>query len=72
MCVCVCVCVCPCRYLHACVGVVYRADLYTIFWLKGDIVGQVLGPIDSVCVCLCGCLHACVCVVYRADLYTIF
>ena len=37
----------------ACVRVVYRADLYTVFGHKADIVGQVLGP--SVCVCM----HAC-------------
>ena len=38
--------------------VVYRADLYTIFRPKEDIVGQVLSP----CVCVCACMRACVCV----------
>ena len=28
-----------------CVCVVYRADLYTVFRPKADIVGQVLGPV---------------------------
>ena len=41
--------------------VVYRADLYTVFGPKTDIVGQVLGP--RLCVCS---------VVYRADLYIVF
>ena len=50
--------------------VVYSADLHTIFGLKADIVGQVLGP--RLCVCVHRCLHSCVRVVYRADLYTIF
>ena len=49
---------------------VYRADLYTVFWPKGNIVTQVLG--HRLCVCVCRCLHACVHVVYRADLYTVF
>ena len=40
-------CMCVCRCVHACVCVVYRADLYTIPGL-GDIAGQVLGL--SVCV----------------------
>ena len=31
LCVCVCVCVCEC--LHACVCVLYRADLYTLLGL---------------------------------------
>ena len=30
LCVCVCLCVCVSECLHACVCVVYRADLYTI------------------------------------------
>ena len=30
VCVCVCVCMCVCEWLHACVCVVYRADLYTV------------------------------------------
>ena len=63
--VCVCVCMCECRCLHACVHVVYRADLYTIF--GANIVGQVLGPSVCVWVCVCGCVWvyvrvcACVC-----------
>ena len=56
----------------ACVHVVYRADLYTVFGPKADIVGQVHGLCVCMCVCECRCLHACVRVVYRTDLYTIF
>ena len=37
-------CVFVCACLHACVRVVYRADLYTIFEPKADIGDQVLGP----------------------------
>ena len=33
LCVCVCVCVCLCECLHACVCVVYRANLYTVLGL---------------------------------------
>ena len=50
--------------------VVYRADLYTIFGPKADIVGQVFSP--RLCVCVGACMLACVRVVYRADLYTVF
>ena len=46
-------CVCVCRCLHACVQVVYRADLYTVFRPKADIVDQVVGPR------LCVCVHTC-------------
>ena len=56
----------------ACVHVVYRADFYTVFGPKADIVDQVLSPRLCVCVCVCRYLHACVRVVYRADLYTVF
>ena len=56
--------------VHACMCVVYRADLYTLFRPKADIVVQVLGP--RLCVCVCRCLHACIRVLYRTDLYTIF
>ena len=52
------VCVCLCGCLHACVCVVYSADLYTVFGSKVDIVGQVLAP--SGCVCVCVFVHACV------------
>ena len=51
-------CVCVCRCLHACTRVVYRADLYTVFRPKADILGQVLEP------------TLCVWMVYSADLYT--
>ena len=60
-----------CRYrcLHACVCLVYRADMHnewglkkTLWWVR-----------SSVCVCVCEreYLHICVCVLYRADLYTV-
>ena len=51
-------CVCVCRCLHACLCVVYRADVYTVFGPKADIVGQVLG--HRLCVCVHVCMHACV------------
>ena len=40
----------------ACLRVVYRADLYTVFGPKADIGGQVLDPR------LCACVRACMCV----------
>ena len=40
--------------------VVYRADLYTVFGPKADIVGQGLGPRFCVCVCVGACMLACV------------
>ena len=45
-----CVCVCECRCLHACMHQVYRADMYTVFGPRADIVGTVLGP--RLCVCM--------------------